>query len=172
MLRTALSIWRKRIGLVVLISLSTSLTASAQAPQERTPGQEQAVKGQKPRIVSVAGGNMTTGDAGNLRRVPTADAMQVRVRHSDSVLNGALIGAGVGVVSGLFYCRLYEPWDICRSDIGSMLRFGAIGAGAGIAVDAIIRGQKTIYPAVQPSRLHATPVIGRRAAGLQFSFNF
>ena len=33
------------------------------------------------------------------------------VRQSDSLLNGALIGAGAGVASGLFFCSLMEPWE-------------------------------------------------------------
>src|SRR5690348_2036484 len=37
-------------------------------------------------------------------------------RHFDSVLNGALIGAGAGVATGLFMCHLTEPWAICRND--------------------------------------------------------
>ena len=50
------------------------------------------------------------------------------VRESDSVLNGALIGAGVAVASGLFLCTRTEPWRNCRDDVGPMLRIGAVGA--------------------------------------------
>jgi hypothetical protein len=56
----------------------------------------------------------------------------VAVRHSDSLLNGALIGAGVAVASGLLVCRTMEPWENCRDDVGPMLRIGAIGAAIGI----------------------------------------
>ncbi len=56
----------------------------------------------------------------------------VEVRQSDSLLNGALIGAGVAVASGLGFCTLMEPWENCRDDFGSMVKAGAIGAGIGI----------------------------------------
>jgi hypothetical protein len=99
--------------------------------------------------------------------------MRVRVRHFDSVINGALIGAGAGVASGLFLCRLTEPWEICRDDFGSMFRIGAIGAGVGTGIDALIRGRRTVYETTPGStRLHATPIIARHGGGLQVSISF
>jgi hypothetical protein len=94
----------------------------------------------------------------------------VAVRHSDSVLNGALIGAGVAIASGLFVCRTMEPWRNCVDDIGPMLRLGAIGAAIGIGVDALIR--KTIYETASGSRLDAAPLVARRGGGLQLSLKF
>ena len=95
------------------------------------------------------------------------------VRQSDSLLNGALIGAGVAVATGLFVCTRMEPWRNCRDDVGPMLKIGAIGAGVGIAIDALIRGRKPVNPSVQDStRLHAAPIIGRDARGVQISLSF
>ena len=94
-------------------------------------------------------------------------------RQSDSVLNGALIGAGVAVATGLFVCTRMEPWRNCRDDVGPMLKMGAIGAGIGIAIDALIRGRKPVYPSAQDStRMHAAPIIGRDARGVQISLSF
>jgi len=77
------------------------------------------------------------------------------------------------VPSGLFLCRLTEPWANCTDDVGPMLRVGAIGAGVGIGIDLLFRGRKTIY-AVEPgaAQLSATPIVARRAGGLQISLNF
>ena len=94
----------------------------------------------------------------------------VAVRHSDSVLNGALIGAGVAIASGLFVCRTMEPWRNCVDDIGPMLRIGAIGAAIGIGVDALIR--KTIYETASGSRVDAAPLVARRGGGLKLSIRF
>lgn len=56
---------------------------------------------------------------------------------------------------------------------GPILRIGAIGAGAGIAVDALIRGWKTIDLASSGStRLRAAPIVARRAAGVRVSLAF
>jgi hypothetical protein len=113
---------------------------------------------------------MTAG--GQIRRLRTTDIRRVRVRHSDSVLNGALIGAGAAVGSGLFLCSLTEPWENCRDDVGPMVQVGAIGAGIGIAVDALIRGRTTIYEAPGSTRLHAAPIVARQAVGLRVSVRF
>ena len=94
-------------------------------------------------------------------------------RHSDSVVNGALIGAGAAVASALFLCTRMEPWENCRDDIGPMIWIGGIGAGVGLGIDALIRGRKTIYEAPEgAAELHAVPMIGRRAGGMRFSLAF
>jgi hypothetical protein len=128
---------------------------------------------ERTRVVGVSGNTVTIATDDDIRRLPMADIMRVRVRQSDPLINGALIGAGAAVASGLFLCTLTEPWRNCRDDVGPMLRIGAIGAGAGIGIDALIRGRRTIYEAAPAStRLHATPLVGRRTAGLLVSVTF
>jgi hypothetical protein len=93
--------------------------------------------------------------------------------QSDSLLNGALIGAGVGVASGLFLCTRMEPWRNCRDDVGPMLKMGAIGAGVGIAIDALIRKRKPVNQGSPDStRVYAAPVISRDTRGVQISLSF
>lgn len=95
------------------------------------------------------------------------------VRQSDSVLNGALIGAAVGVASGLFLCTRMEPWRNCRDDVGPMLKMGAIGAGVGIAIDLAIRRRKPITNAPEEStRLRLAPIVSRDTRGFQMSLSF
>jgi hypothetical protein len=60
-----------------------------------------------------------------------------------------------------------EPWENCRDDYGPLLRIAAVGAGIGAAVDALIRER---VPA--RTRLSATPILKRRARGLQVSARF
>ncbi len=95
----------------------------------------------------------------------------VAVRQSDSLLNGALIGAGAGVASVLFICRQMEPWDVCLNDVGTMAKFGALGAGIGMGIDALIRA-KVYQSASGAAVVHAAPIVGRRAKGLRFSVRF
>jgi hypothetical protein len=180
------SIWLKRIVLLVLFSASTSSAVSAQTPQGATvklettliPGMtvwitDSGGREDKTRIVGVSGDIVTATAGGETRRLRTADVMRVRVRHSDSVLNGALIGAGVAVASGLFLCRTTEPWENCVDDVGPIARIGAVGAGIGIGIDALIRGRRTIYEAAPgATRLRAAPIIARHARGLQVSLSF
>jgi hypothetical protein len=133
-----------------------------------TTGQEE-----KMRVVGLSGGIVTATAGEILRRLPTNEVLRVRARRSDSVINGALIGAGAGVASGLFLCTLTEPWEFCRADEGSMIRISAIGVGIGIGVDALIRGRETIYErAPRARRFYAAPLVANRARGLQVTVGF
>jgi hypothetical protein len=180
------SSWLKRIALLVLFSASAGSAVSAQTPQGAERGLETTLipgktvwitesggREEKTRIVGVSGDTVTVAAGEDIRRLRTTDVMRVRVRHSDSVLNGALIGAGAGLASGLLLCSLTETWENCRDDVGPMAWFGAIGAGAGIGIDALIRGRRTIYEAGHGSiRLHAAPIVSRRLTGLRVSLSF
>jgi hypothetical protein len=113
----------------------------------------------KTRIVAVSPDALTIAVGETTRRVRLDDVVRVRARRSDSVLNGALIGAGAAVATGLYMCQLMEPWENCRDDVGPMVRIGAVGAGIGIGIDALIRGRKTIY-------------VAPNARGVRVSFRF
>ena len=180
------SIWLKRVALVVLFSASTGSAVSAQTPQGATVNLETTLipgmtvwitdsngREEKTRIVSVSGDTVATTTGGEIRRLPTTDVMRVRVRHSDPVINGALIGAGAAVASGLFLCRTMEPWENCRDDVGPIFRIGAIGAGVGVGIDLLIRGRRTLYESARgATRLRAAPIVARHARGLQVSLSF
>jgi hypothetical protein len=175
-----------RIALLLLTFVAAGSTASAQTSTETKPTLEAALRPgmtvlitgadgreEEARVVTLSGGLISASTADQIRNLRAADVARVRVRHSDSVLNGALIGAGVAVASGLLLCRATEPWENCRDDVGPMLRIGAIGAGIGIGIDALIRGRRTIYEA--PNRapqVFAAPLIGRSATGVQLSLRF
>lgn len=144
----------KHIGAAALLSLVTVTTAAAEEVKKTAW--------------------TTTLPSATLRLPAPADwaaGAQAQARESDSLLNGALIGAAAGVASGLFLCRLSEPWRNCVDDVGPMIRIGAIGAGIGIGIDALIR--RTIYQSPDgAARLHAEPLMGRRGGGLQLSLDF
>jgi hypothetical protein len=179
------SIWLKRIALLILFSASTGSAASAQTPQAQRnletiliPGMtvwitDSGGREERTRIVGVSGDIVTTTAGDEIRRLRTTDVMRVRARHSDSLINGALIGAGAALAAGLFLCRLTEPWEVCRGNVGPMFRIGAIGAGVGIGIDALIRGRRTIYEAARvATRLRAAPIVARHGGGLQVSLSF
>jgi hypothetical protein len=94
------------------------------------------------------------------------------LRRSDSLWNGAVIGAGVAVGVGLAFCRAMEPWRHCIDDYGPMLRLGALGAGLGLGIDALLHTSRTTAGHVSPAGgIHATPLLGRRK-GVQLSVAF
>lgn len=167
---------------LLLILMTWASTAPAQTNQNTlpalgtllTPGRtlwitDVSGREERMRIAGVSGDVVTT-DTTTLR---TADIVRVRARESDSLINGALIGAGAAVASGLLLCRLTETWENCRDDAGPMLRIGAIGAGVGLGIDALIRRRQTIYDSAgRTTRLSAAPIVARRGAGLHLSLSF
>ena len=180
------TIWLQRLVLLVLVSAGIVGEVSAQTPQGAQPNLEGKLipgmtvwitdsggREEKARIASVSGDIVTTTTGQDTRRFRTNEISRLQVRDSDSLVNGALMGAGTAVLSGLFLCRLTEPWENCRDDVGPMLRMGAIGAGAGIAIDALIRGRRTIYVGAHGSaQWRVAPIVGRGAGGLQVSIGF
>jgi hypothetical protein len=174
-----------RIALIILFFASTGSAALAQTPGQSTIGTtltpgttvwvtDSSGREEKMRIVAVSNDGITADAGDGVRRLRISDINRMRMRKSDSLVNGALIGAGAAVASGLFFCSLMEPWDVClNNNVGPMLRTAALGAGIGIGIDALIRGRRTIYEAGAGSmRLEAAPIIARRAGGLQLSISF
>ena len=173
-------IWLPRLALAIASSICSVSTLAAQ-PQTAEPRLEAVLLPgmtawitdstgleEKTRIARVSPDLVTTTVGDRVRELNASDVRRVRVRRPDSLLNGALIGAGSAVASGLFVCLLTEPWENCRDDVGPMLRIGAVGAAIGAGIDALIRGRKTIYEAGRPAaRIQAAPIVGHRALGVQ-----
>lgn len=175
----------RRISLFLLFILLSSATTRAQPGGTArldlgtllTPGMTVWItdsngREQRVRIVGVSSDMVTTSADGVSRRLTANDIRRVEVSHSDSLLNGALIGAGAAIASGLFLCTRSEPWENCRDDAGPMLRIGAIGAGAGIGIDALVRGRRTIYGADGGASVQVAPILGRDVRALQLSVHF
>ena len=175
--------WLIRFGLFVGFALHGS-PVFAQGPQGQQTLEEVLVPGttvwitdssgreEKTRIVGVSGDTVTTEWGDRMRHLRSEDVRRVRARRADSVLNGALIGAGVAAGAGLYFCSLIETWDVCRRNVGPLMRVGALGAGIGIGIDALIRGRKPIYEAAPSARLSAGPIVAPGAVGLRVSLGF
>jgi hypothetical protein len=149
-------------------NLESELTAGRTVWITDSGGREERM-----RIIGVSGNVVTATVAEDTRQLSTTDIVRVRARHSDSVLNGVLIGVGAAVAAGLYLCTRTEPWENCRDDFGPMLRIGALGAGIGVGVDALIRGRTTIYERERgTARVQAVPMVRRHAGGLQISLSF
>jgi hypothetical protein len=101
---------------------------------------------------------------------PPPEPRAATVRVADSLWNGAAIGAGAAVAGGLFLCTRTEPWRNCRDDAGPMLRIGAVGAGIGMAIDALIR--KRVDQEADGRRLDIAPLVSRRNPGILMTWRF
>ena len=140
-----------------------------------TDGQGREVKGKVQALAPDA--VMLKGDGS--RTLATGDVRVIRMREDNSLRSGALIGLGVGVVLGTLSVAAFEgtggdyAW-------GAVIG-GAICAGVGVGVDALIPGKKRVaYRAPgtpgssesRQARLSIVPVVTPRAKGVAVSFAF
>jgi hypothetical protein len=85
----------------------------------------------------------------------TDDLREVAVA-GDSLANGTLIGLGIGGALGLSmggFSGEYRGGDA----IAGLLIFGGVGAGLGVGIDALIRGERVVYRRSSTARLVPFP---------------
>lgn len=90
-------------------------------------------------------------------------------RRRDGVLNGVLIGFGVGAGLGLVGALAStgdSGWgspDPAEVALIAPPILGGIGAGIGLAVDALIGREKNLYRRPGATRISLSPALGRRS---------
>ena len=93
-------------------------------------------------------------------------ASEARAQGRDSVLNGALIGAAAGAGAGVAFTHAVRDSDLVFSQYAyGALVFGAIGAGIGLGVDALL-DRASPRPGIRPRRIAIAPTVWRRVAGV------
>jgi hypothetical protein len=92
----------------------------------------------------------------------------------DSLLNGILIGAGVGAIPGVYWL-IADPNEctgLCPEDYAAI----AVGAVVGGLIDRAITRKVTAYGPGASSRsarhLLVRPLVGRKRSGVQLAFRF
>jgi hypothetical protein len=114
---------------------------------------------------------------GKMTEIPFENIAQI-ARPADSLANGAWIGfasgAAFGAIGALgttcdydYYC-----FDGPGYAIGSTLIFGAIGAGIGVGVDALIKHNRIIYQRDAGAQTRVAPVIGPGLKGAAVSVSW
>jgi hypothetical protein len=138
-----------------------------------TDAQGREVKGE---VVDLAPDSLTL-KSGPAQRFGPADVTLIRQRRHDPLWNGAFIGFAVGGGLGLGMGNFSGSWDWGDAAVGAVI-FGAIGAGIGVGIDALLPGRKILAyrgpaPSGRPSaRLSITPVVMPRAKGAALSLAF
>ena len=86
----------------------------------------------------------------------------------DSLLNGAIVGAGIGASAGVAFTHAVRDSDLTAGQYArSALIFGAIGAGAGVGVDALFnRGHHRPAQPQRPRPLFIAPAVWHDLAGV------
>ncbi len=128
------------------------------------------------RIASLSPSAIELNADGRLRTWTEADIAQIQHRRSDSLGNGALWGFGIGAAFAVvaFAAAGDEAveeeggWMVLETGV-----YGAIGAGIGVGVDALIKKTSIIYaraPGGASARI--VPIItgGRRGVALRMAF--
>jgi len=90
---------------------------------------------------------------------------QAQAQGRDSLLNGALIGAAAGAGAGVAFTHAVRDSDLVFSQYAyGALVFGALGAGIGVGVDALLN-RASPRPGLGPRRIVITPAVWRNVAG-------
>ena len=129
---------------------------------------------QPPAATGLVG--ISTGGVFNLYRVqiPANRVTEIAVLRSDSLLNGLLIGAGVGAGWGTLAASGCPDNECVAVAIALMT---GIGAGIGVGLDAMRkRGRETVYlaPGSPASALtfSLSPIVAKKQKGFLFTLNW
>jgi len=107
---------------------------------------------------------------GSRRTFLEADVAAIHQRRNDSLANGAkwgfAVGAGLGVLGGLAIVREADGGGAELIPILGLM-YGAIGAGAGVGIDAMHASEQVIYGRRgAPSKITLRPILTPGRAGL------
>lgn len=180
------------IGLVVFLLLCAGGTR-VEAQEVASSFEQLAVlvkPGDKISVIDVTG-RETRGRVGKLssdllildtsaglRQLGEVDVAAITQRRSDSLKNGAIIGAAAGAVYfAVILAILTETSDgggpiVPAAIVGGVLTMG-MGAAAGAGIDALISRRQVIYQnSTRRSRVSVSPMFGngRRGAAVTVKF--
>jgi hypothetical protein len=131
----------------------------------------------KGRVWKVSRDALIFGTSTGPRQLAEADVATIRQRRDDSLKNGAIIGAISATAFFITAGTLLSDSDggdvIISTAIAGGVLFAGMGAGAGLAIDALITRQQLIYqkPAGRRS-LGVSPVFGRGRRGGAVTITF
>jgi hypothetical protein len=117
-------------------------------------------------------------DDGRRSTVAASEARVIMDRDRDSLKHGALIGFAVGSAAGIALAALICSEEQCQSGgvVLSVGLYGAMGAGIGAGIDALIPGRKrVVYRAAGDTgarRLMIAPIVTPRSKGVALSISF
>ena len=128
------------------------------------------------KIADLSASTLTLLTDGARRELRESDVTTIKQRRADSLANGAVIGLGVGAG-----CALALLWivasteDVSGSDVAIVSGvYAAIGTGAGVGVDALIRGRQVIYqrPSTSGVQFGIAPWLTSHRKGVAVTLRF
>lgn len=174
------------VGSVVAgAALLSPCVASAQAPVRTFDQLDTRVKAGDTVWVTDVQGRKTKGKVSTLDGTSLtlrdgeivfkeADVRVLELKRHENLKGGTLVGLAAGIGIGVVS---FAPW--CRGPgcVWVVGMFGAMGAGIGCGVDALIPENRRdiVYSATSANsagRISIAPVIGRKSTGVALSFRF
>lgn len=182
---------RRSLVLSVLLALAP-MTANAQAvagnfqelslkvkPGDTVYVTDDAGQERKARILELSRASLVLSVDGTRRELGETSVRRIRRRLPDSLWNGAAIGAAsvmtLSTVGAVAFADRGEGESFGWSDVGFICYLGAIGAGVGTGIDALIQGRKVIYETPGPTArrsFRVAPVVSARVRRVRISVSF
>jgi hypothetical protein len=124
--------------------------------------------------ISVASPKAGSKSTFSRQRLSSEDVRTIARNRGDSIVNGMLVGAGVGLGGGIGMWAMAGGCD-CYDAGAWMQVFGpyvAIGAGAGALIDAVLQEKTTVYRLQSGARAWLSPAVSKSGSGIQLSLRF
>jgi hypothetical protein len=145
--------------------------------------------GDKIAVVDVAGREMTgrieklsrealvLDTSAGPRHLAEVDVATIRQRRGDSLMNGAIIGAVAGTAYFATIAAILTDTEggdvIIPTLIAGVAVCGAMGAAAGVGIDALITRRQVIFErSASQRRVAVLPVLGRGRGGVAVAVTF
>jgi hypothetical protein len=114
--------------------------------------------------------------AGNHRRFLESEIDAIRTRRPDPLANGAkwglAVGAGLGLLAGIGFAAGYDDGGGAFIPLLA-LTYGAMGAGAGAGIDALVSSNQVIFARRgTTSKLTVSPLVQIGRTGVRASLTF
>jgi hypothetical protein len=111
---------------------------------------------------------------GRSRTLGESEVRTIRLRHSDTLANGAKWGFGAGCAFGLLGAIAISD-EVSDGALPMFVAiYGAFGAGVGVGIDGLVKSNDVIYsrPGTGSRAWSISPAVGRRGAGVRLAIGF
>lgn len=129
------------------------------------------------RVTQLSPTSLTLALDSAVRSFTESEVRLIQRKHKDSLLNGALIGAGVTVAVPLTVAAVVcasEHCDWSGQAAALIAVYAGVGAGIGSLIDLAVTGKQTIYLPSQPPKpsVSIAPSVARDGKGVQVVWRF
>jgi len=132
----------------------------------------------KARIAALTAQTLTVTVKGQKRELAESQVLEIRRQKPDSIMNGFIIGLGVGAAGGLVATSATCGGDSeCAANAGPLLFLVFMGGGTliGAEVDASIHSTETVFSRRRLGNsvlMQAAPIVSKQTKGVRVAFRF